>query len=329
MKNLRVDDDFKNCLPPLSNEEYGRLEESLLKNGVISPILVWNGYVVDGHNRYALCEKHNIDFPVKEMSFSSKGEAIEWILQNQLGRRNLTDFQKNEIALRYEDVIARRMRERQIEGQEKGRERRYSGLRPNGHEPEKSKPTTRRAELAKIAGTSQGSIQRSKLILEKGTPEQIERARKGGAGNSVSAIAKEIEQGDVSELRTCTICGRKLPSSEFYIHHKNQCKHCLNTRRRSKDIKGKTIGISPELMKITEDEIIGDLYDTEKEIEYTDEDLREELNATIENFKWSVQNCLKIHMEILRNEKSKDKVLRNLTLLQNEIQKWKESFDYE
>lgn len=93
-------------------------------------------------------------------------QVIEWILQNQLGRRNLTDFQKNEIALRYEDVIAKRMKERQSEYYGN----RYSkvDLGPNGQKS-KIEHTTRRAELAKIAGTSQGSIQRSKLILEKGT----------------------------------------------------------------------------------------------------------------------------------------------------------------
>lgn len=96
-----------------------------------------------------------------------------------MGRRNLTDFQRNKIALKYEEVIAKRMKDRQREGQELGRSTRYSGLRPNGQKPEKEKPTTKRAELAKIAGTSQGSIQRTKLILEKGTPEQIERAEKG------------------------------------------------------------------------------------------------------------------------------------------------------
>ena len=88
-------------------------------------------------------------------------------MQNQLGRRNLTDFQKNEIALRYEDVIAKRMKERQSEyyGNQ------YSSKVDLGSNGQKSKMehTTRRAELAKIAGTSQGSIQRSKLIFEKGT----------------------------------------------------------------------------------------------------------------------------------------------------------------
>ena len=88
------------------------------------------------------------------------------------------------------DVIAKRMKERQSEYY--GNQYSKVDLRPNGQKS-KMEHTTRRAELAKIAGTSQGSIQRSKLILEKGTPEQIERARKGGAGNSVSAIAKEFE----------------------------------------------------------------------------------------------------------------------------------------
>lgn len=102
-------------------------------------------------------------------------QVIEWILQNQLGRRNLTDFQKNEIALRYEDVIAKRMKERQSEYY--GNQYSKVDLGPNGQKS-KIEHTTRRAELAKIAGTSQGSIQRSKLILEKGTQEHEPRVNK-------------------------------------------------------------------------------------------------------------------------------------------------------
>ena len=112
-------------------------------------------------------------------------EALEWILRNQLGRRNLTDFQRNRIALKYESVISERM---------KGRQATSTGgknpqLLTKWSEAEKKKKTTTRKELAKIAGTAQGSIQRTKLILNKGTSEQIKRAEKGGKGNSVSAIA--------------------------------------------------------------------------------------------------------------------------------------------
>lgn len=92
--------------------------------------------------------------------------------EEPVGRRNLTDFQRNKIALKYEAVIAKRMKERQSEYH--GNQYKKADLRPNGQKS-KEKPTTKRAELAKIAGTSQGSIQRTKLILA----EQIERAEKG------------------------------------------------------------------------------------------------------------------------------------------------------
>lgn len=104
---------------------------------------------------------------------------MEWILRNQLGRRNLTDFQRNRIALKYESVISERMKKRMSEG---GGDRK-SEKKKIGYvqmvNPD-FKPTSKRAELAKIAGTSQGSIQRTKLILNKGTSEQIKRAEKGG-----------------------------------------------------------------------------------------------------------------------------------------------------
>ena len=325
---LKIDIDFENCLPMLSKEEYNELEKNICKNGILSPILIWDRTIVDGHNRYKICKAHRIEnIPTKEMDFSSKSEAIEWILRNQLGRRNLTDFQRNKVALKYEEVIAEQMKQRMSERGKIGAEITNNGVRPI--EPPPIKPTSKRKELAKIAGTSEGSIQRSKLILEKGTPEQIERAEKGGRGNSMSAIVKEIEMEQKGvETRKCSKCGKVLPVTEFYQHHPSSCKRCYNSPKVC-DIKGKEMKISPELRNMTEADIIGDLYDTNKVIEYTDDDLKEELVALIDRFKWSAQNCLKIHMELINNEESKEKVLSNLTLLQHEIQKWKELYNYE
>ena len=90
---LNVDIDFKNILPPLSTQEYMELEKSIKEKGVLSPILVWNSYIVDGHNRYEICTTNRIDnFPGKEVEVNNKEEVLEWILSHQLGRRNLTDF---------------------------------------------------------------------------------------------------------------------------------------------------------------------------------------------------------------------------------------------
>lgn len=324
--NLLIDNDFRDILPPLSKEEYAELEKSVKEKGVLSPILTWNGYIVDGHNRYAICQKNGITtFEVKEMQFGSKDEVLEWILSHQLGRRNLNDFQRNEVALKYEKVIAERMKERSLANLKQGEN---FPSRPNEPLGEKS---SKRKELAKIAGTSEGSIQRSKLIIEHGTQEQIDRARKGGAGNSVSAIAKEIEyELKADELKTCKKCGKTFPKIEF-PPERAICKKCNQKRiseYKGKDFFGNRIKIPKEIRVLTEEEIIGDLYNTEKEIEYSVDDLKDEISATIDNFHWSLSNCLKMHGDLLVDSKSKEKVFKELELLQEKLEGLKSLYGY-
>ena len=93
---LRVDHEFETKIPPLTEEEFRNLEQSILAAGeMYSPIIVWNGTVVDGHNRYNILKKHpELKYSVKEMEFANRGEALNWICRNQLGRRNLTPMQK-------------------------------------------------------------------------------------------------------------------------------------------------------------------------------------------------------------------------------------------
>lgn len=80
------------------------------------------------------------------------------------------------MALRFQDIIAAQMKERQGT---------RTNLQHSDQLVKKLKPTNQRKEMAKIAGTSEGSIQRTRKILDKGTPEQIERARKGAVINSI------------------------------------------------------------------------------------------------------------------------------------------------
>lgn len=185
MQKLKIDKEFQNLIPPLSPEEFKQLKENIIADGCREPLVVWNGIIVDGHNRYKICSENNIFFKTEDKEFSDRSAVVEWMLRNQLGRRNLNDFQRNEVALKYEQIIAEQMKQNSLANLKQN-----SPSRPNEPLGEK---TSKRKELAKIAGTSEGSIQRSKLILEKGTQEQISRAREGGAGNTVSAIANEIK----------------------------------------------------------------------------------------------------------------------------------------
>ena len=96
MINLKIDPEFQNQIPPLTDDEYKQLEENILKEGkLISPLIVWNNILVDGHNRYAILQKHpEIYFSTMPLPFESREEVLAWICKNQLGRRNLPPEQK-------------------------------------------------------------------------------------------------------------------------------------------------------------------------------------------------------------------------------------------
>ena len=94
--NLRIDPEFESRIPPLTDDEFQQLEENIIADGVIiSPIIVWDSVIIDGHNRFRIVEKHpHITFSTCERDFNDRHEALAWICKNQLGRRNLTFQQK-------------------------------------------------------------------------------------------------------------------------------------------------------------------------------------------------------------------------------------------
>ncbi|MDD3227833.1 MAG: hypothetical protein PHE09_01325 [Oscillospiraceae bacterium] len=90
-KQLNIDTEFKTLIRPLSRGEHSQLEANLVNDGCRDPIITWNGTIVDGHNRYEICNRLHIPYAVQELWFASREEAIVWICNNQLGRRNITE----------------------------------------------------------------------------------------------------------------------------------------------------------------------------------------------------------------------------------------------
>lgn len=93
---LKVEREFQEKIPPLTEAEFDQLRENILNDGeVYEPIAVWNGIIVDGHNRWKVIKEHpEIPYKIREMDFTDKWAAFDWMYQKQLGRRNLSDEQK-------------------------------------------------------------------------------------------------------------------------------------------------------------------------------------------------------------------------------------------
>ena len=105
MDKLIIDPEFRDKIPPLTEDEFSLLEENILSDGaVFLPLIVWDGTILDGHNRYEIIQKHpELTYAVHKVSFANRYEAISWICKHQLGRRNLTPQQKKYlIGQRYE-----------------------------------------------------------------------------------------------------------------------------------------------------------------------------------------------------------------------------------
>ena len=99
-------------ITPLAEQELNQLEESILQNGILNPVIVTKDYVIiDGHNRYAIAKKHNLSIPIKIMNFANRNDTELWIIKNQFGRRNLSAYDRSMLALKLKLAIAAKAKE--------------------------------------------------------------------------------------------------------------------------------------------------------------------------------------------------------------------------
>jgi len=191
---LTINERFKDLIPPMSSDEFNLLKESILKDGVREPILTWQNTIIDGHNRYAICQKHNIPFLTKELDFANEDEAVIWIIKNQLGRRNLTDFNKANLALQLESVfqdIANKNKENAIKKAQQYNPNLAGKIEKDKELFSANSPKTdnidSREEIARIAGVGSNTISKVKKINANAVEEIKQELSKQDGKISINA----------------------------------------------------------------------------------------------------------------------------------------------
>lgn len=165
---LTVDEELERVAPPLAENELEILKADILEHGCKFPLIVWGNTIVDGHNRYRICREEGIPFGIEEMEFADKTEAKLWIVKNQLGRRNLKDFQRCEMVLPLETELKEEAHEAQL-----------AGLMHSAVSPTLAKRHDTRATLAALAGVSHGTLDKVKLIIVEADEETLGKLRSG------------------------------------------------------------------------------------------------------------------------------------------------------
>ena len=173
IKDLIVDEEFEDLLPILTLAELENLENSILQYGLLDPIKIWQEpdtgewIIIDGHNRYNILKKHNIDWhywqDYKIMTeLETREDVKQWMLEQQLGRRNLTETERYEIVQKFKDIFQKKAKENQSSG--------GKGL------TNLSKVNTRK-EMAKATGVSEGTYNKLDKIMQSDNEEIKQKVR--------------------------------------------------------------------------------------------------------------------------------------------------------
>lgn len=302
MRQLTIDPEFRDKVPPMTEAEFRQLEENILKAGrVKSPITVWNDVIVDGHNRWAIIQKHpEIPYEVEEEHFADRYEAIVWICKNQLGRRNLTDAQKTYlIGRQYE---AQKMT---VGGDRKSKAQNGPLIQGDtaeviAHEHKIGRNTVKRA-----AKFSKGVDAAEKI--ESGAREAI-LSGKSKVPKSVIAELPEMsheEQLDVIEA-----------AKEGWAWGSNGEKKKKNVGRPNE---------TRELYRIINEGIASMVDNGKPPIEHTADTLIEDLTLIINDFLGKTRRSLKIHGDALKTKTDKKRVIATLSEAEAAIKEMKGS----
>src|SRR5579859_1022001 len=210
--NIVVNEELKAYIDPLTPDEYEALERSLLAEGCRDSLVLWGNVLVDGHNRYGICKKHDLPFhTVQNTRFQSMDDVHLWMIEQHLGRRSVSDFQRGVLALRKREIMAeRRSRVKPAESDATPAPAEVpsdDSTMPAELAPvsaAKDQPLPSRQDLAREARLSNNQVVMIEKIQKQAAPEVVAAVKSGLLSiNAAAAVATLPED----EQRAAAIAG--------------------------------------------------------------------------------------------------------------------------
>jgi hypothetical protein len=190
--NITINEALKAYIDPLTPDEHAALERSILAEGCRDALVLWGDVLVDGHNRYGICQKHGLPFrTVQNTRFQSMEDVHLWMIDQHLGRRSVSDFQRGVLALRKRAILAKRQAQRiaATASADQATNDLTSHPLQDATEPE-SNPLKSRADIAKAARLSNSQVVLIEKIQKQAAPELVAAIKSGVISiNAAAAVA--------------------------------------------------------------------------------------------------------------------------------------------
>ncbi|QPF72931.1 plasmid replication/partition related protein [Roseateles sp. DAIF2] len=196
--NITVLDELRVYIDPLTPDEYAALERSILAEGCRDALVLWGEVLVDGHNRYSICSKHGLPFQTMQNTrFQSMEDVHLWMIDQHLGRRSVSDFQRGVLALRKKEILDKRPKP--LPSTLPPAEAAAEGV-PGAPEPEAR--LVSRESIAKAARISSATVAQIEKIQKAAAPELVEAVKTGtvsiSAAATIAALPAEEQQAAVA-----------------------------------------------------------------------------------------------------------------------------------
>jgi hypothetical protein len=194
--NIVIQEDLKSYIDPLTADEHDALERSLLAEGCRDALVLWGDILVDGHNRYGLCQKHGLPFEtVQNTRFKSIEDVHLWMIDQHLGRRSVSDFQRGVLALRKKQIVAERKaateaaaKDARLRAEVRGEAEPVAASPFDGDPVVAAEPPLKsREDLAKAARISTAQIGMIEKIQKQAAPQLVEAVKAGTITLSTAA----------------------------------------------------------------------------------------------------------------------------------------------
>ena len=206
--DLRIDEGLKAYIDPLTPDEHESLERSILAEGCRDALVVWDDLLIDGHNRYGICQKHGLPFnTIQATQFKNMDDVHLWMIDQHLGRRSVSDFQRGVLALRKREIIAERRAAAAAAvnaakaAQPATEEAPWEGdtdpvvaqaLASVAKVPDEALDT--REALARAARLSAGQVKMIETIQEKAAPEVVAAVKAGELSLNAAAVVATLPE---------------------------------------------------------------------------------------------------------------------------------------
>ncbi|WP_423708616.1 hypothetical protein [Undibacterium sp. WLX3042] len=187
--SIIIHEGLRAYIDPLTEHEYAALERSILTEGCRDALVLWGDVLIDGHNRYAICQRHQIPFKTIQNDHFKDIEDVQlWMIDNHLARRSVSDFQRGMLALRKKEIISMRIKA-QDENAASGNEETEVAIPV-------VKPTQSRQEIARIAGISSNAVLQIEKIQRAAAPELVQAVRDGTISISAAAAVATLPSNE-------------------------------------------------------------------------------------------------------------------------------------